>query len=197
MEKNKDNSKTQVSHQWKGGPVNPGVPVSKNGPVIRAGGPSSFLLTPKATKEQWNKKWYLIDAEDLVLGRMASQIAIILRGKHKPTFTPSAQSGDNVIVINAEKVALTGRKRQDKIFYWHTGFPGGVKTINPETQLKGKYPERLIERAVERMIRRTPMGKKQLKNLKVYAGKEHPHAGMNPIVLDLAKQNRKNSRKAA
>ncbi|MDI9313360.1 MAG: 50S ribosomal protein L13 [Hydrotalea sp.] len=193
MEKNKSSGTKKTTARG----VNPGAPVSKNGPIIRAGGPSSFLLTPKSTKEQWNKKWYLIDADGLVLGRMASEIAKILRGKHKPTFTPSAQSGDNVIVINAEKIALTGRKRENSIFYWHTGYPGGVKTMTPEKQLTGKFPERLIERAVERMIRRTPMGKKQLKNLKVYAGKDHPHQGMNPIVLDLAKQNRKNSRKAA
>ena len=193
MEKNKKLQATTPTAR--GG--NAGAPVSKKGPIIRAGGPSSFILTPKSTKEQWNKKWYLIDADGLVLGRMASEIAKILRGKHKPTFTPSAQSGDNVIVINAEKIALTGKKRQNSIFYWHTGYPGGVKTMTPENQLKGAFPERLIERAVERMIRRTPMGKKQLKNLKVYAGNQHPHQGMNPVVLDLAKQNRKNSRKAA
>ena len=172
-------------------------PVSTKGAVIRLAAPASFILTPKSTKEQWNKKWYLIDADGLVLGRMAAEIAKILRGKHKPTFTPSAQSGDHVIVINAAKVALTGNKLRDKVFYWHTGFPGGVKTITPMKQLKGAFPERLVMRAVERMIRRTPMGKKQLKNLRVYSGAEHPHQGMNPVILDLAKQNSKNSRKAA
>ncbi|MGI9462107.1 MAG: 50S ribosomal protein L13 [Alphaproteobacteria bacterium] len=173
-------------------PASLAVPLSKKGPMIRKGGRGSFLLTPKSSKQQWDKKWYLIDADGLVLGRMAAEVAKILRGKHKPTFTPSVQSGDHVVIINAEKIAMTGKKRQDKIFYWHTGFPGGVKSITPEKQLKSHFPERLVARAVERMIRRTTMGKKQLKNLKIYAGPDHPHQGMNPIVLDLAKQNRKN-----
>ncbi|WP_114393693.1 50S ribosomal protein L13 [Oleisolibacter albus] len=140
------------------------------------------------------KKWVLIDAEGLVLGRLASQIAMRLRGKHKPTYTPFLDCGDNVVVINAEKVKLTGNKRQDSIFYWHTGFPGGIKGRSAGQILDGKYPERVIMKAVERMVPRGPLGRKQMGNLRVYAGPAHPHEAQQPEVLDVAALNPKNKR---
>ncbi len=144
-----------------------------------------------------DKKWFVIDATDLVLGRLATEVAKILRGKHKATFTPHMDCGDNVIIINAEKVALTGKKLTDKVFYWHTGYAGGVKEITPAKQLAGKFPERLIERAVRRMITRSPLGDKQMTHLKIYAGPNHPHAGVTPMVLDLAAKNAKNKKRGS
>lgn len=144
-----------------------------------------------------DKKWYVIDATNLVLGRLAAEVAKILRGKHKATFTPHMDCGDNVIIINAEKVALTGKKLTDKVFYWHTGYVGGVKQITPQKQLAGKYPERLIERAVERMITRSPLGSKQMTHLKIYAGPAHPHDGQNPVTLDLVAKNSKNKKRGS
>ncbi len=140
------------------------------------------------------KKWLLIDAEDLVLGRLASLVAMRLRGKHKPSFTPHMDCGDNVIVINAEKVALTGNKRADDVFYWHTGYPGGIKERTKAQQLDGKYPERVIEKAVERMLPKGPLGRKVLGNLRVYKGTQHPHEAQNPEKLDVAAMNSKNKR---
>jgi len=142
------------------------------------------------------KKWYLVDAEGLVLGRLAAEIAKILRGKHKPTYTPHMDCGDNVIVINADKIAVTGKKMSDKIYYRHTGYPGGIKSETVGDVLGGKFPERVIERAVKRMIPRGPLGRQQMRNLKVYAGTEHPHEGQKPEVLDIAAMNRKNVRSA-
>ena len=142
------------------------------------------------------KKWYLVDAEDLVLGRMAAEIAKILRGKHKAGFTPHIDCGDNVVVINAEKVKLTGRKRSDKVYYWHTGYPGGIKSRTAEQILDGKFPERVVEKAVERMISRNRLGRQQMTNLRVYAGAEHPHEAQQPTVLDLKVLNPKNTRSA-
>lgn len=139
------------------------------------------------------RKWYLIDAEGLVLGRLASQIAKILRGKHKPTYTPHIDCGDNVIVINAEKVHLTGNKLADKVYYRHTGFPGGIKGITAGKQLEA-HPERVIIKAVERMISRNKLGRTQMTKLHVYAGSEHPHGGQVPEVLDIASMNTKNKR---
>ena len=141
-----------------------------------------------------DKKWHIIDATDLVLGRMSSIIANYLRGKHKPTFTPHMDCGDYVIVINAEKVALTGNKIKDKKFYWHTGYPGGIKERTMGQLLGGKYPERVIFKAVERMITRGPLGRQQMGNLKVYAGDSHPHEAQNPQLLDVASMNSKNKR---
>ena len=138
------------------------------------------------------KKWFLIDAEGLVLGRMASIIANILRGKHKPFYTPHVDCGDNIIVINAEKVRLTGNKRNDDIFYWHTGYPGGIKGRSVREGLEGRFPERVVEKAVERMITRNNLGRQQMRNLHVYAGAEHPHAGQSPKPLDVGALNRKN-----
>lgn len=142
------------------------------------------------------KKWILIDAEGVVLGRLASQIAMRLRGKHLPTFTPHMDCGDNVIVINAEKVKLTGNKRQDDIFYWHTGYPGGIKQRSKGQILDGRYPERVIYKAVERMLPRGPLGRRQMSNLRVYAGAAHPHDAQQPSVLDVAGMNPKNKRSA-
>jgi len=139
------------------------------------------------------RKWYLIDATDLVLGRLASQIAKILRGKHKTTFTPHVDCGDNVIVINAEKVALTGNKLADKVYYHHTGFPGGIKSITAGKQLE-EHPERVIIKAVERMISRNKMGREQMTKLHVYAGPSHPHTAQTPETLDIASMNSKNKR---
>ena len=138
------------------------------------------------------KNWWVIDAEGLVLGRLAAQVALRLRGKHKPQFTPHVDCGDHVVIINAEKVKVTGNKAEQSIFYWHTGYPGGIKGQPIRQRLEGRYPERVIEKAVERMITRGPLGRTQMKNLHVYAGGEHPHAGQTPTALDLAAMNRKN-----
>jgi large subunit ribosomal protein L13 len=152
------------------------------------------MKTFSATPSDIEKKWVLIDAEGVVLGRLASQVAKILRGKHKPSFTPHMDCGDNVIVVNAEKVKLTGKKLSDKKFYWHTGYPGGIKERTMGQILEGKYPERVVEKAVERMITRNNLGRQQMKNLRVYAGSEHPHEAQQPEVLDLQAMNPKNKR---
>lgn len=140
------------------------------------------------------KKWLLIDAEDLVLGRLAVFAAQRLRGKHKPEFTPHVDCGDNIIIINAEKIHLTGDKLTDKVFYWHTGYAGGIKERTIKQILTSKHPERVVEKAIERMIARGPLGRQIMKNLKVYAGPNHPHAGQNPEVVDFGSLNRKNKR---
>ena len=138
------------------------------------------------------KKWHLIDAEGLVVGRLAAIIANHLRGKHKPSFTPHVDCGDHVIVINADKVKFTGRKMTDKIYYKHTGHPGGIKETTPAKVLEGRFPERVLEKAVQRMIPRGPLGRAQMKALHLYAGTEHPHGGQQPQTLDVASLNRKN-----
>ena len=137
------------------------------------------------------KKWIMIDAEGVVLGRLASLIAMRLRGKHKASFTPHMDMGDNVIVINADKIQMTGKKREEK-HYWHTGHPGGIKETTPEKVLEGRFPERVLEKAVERMIPRGPLGRAQMRALHLYTGTEHPHDGQKPEVLDVASMNRKN-----
>ena len=152
----------------------------------------TYIATP-ATIE---KKWLLIDADGLVLGRLAALIADRLRGKHKPTYTPNMDCGDHVIVVNAEKVALTGNKRQDSIFNWHTGFPGGIKDRSKGAILTGKHPERVIEKAVERMVPRGPLGRRIMGHLRVYPGTEHPHEAQQPETLDVAAMNPKNKRTA-
>jgi large subunit ribosomal protein L13 len=141
-----------------------------------------------------DKKWLLIDADGLVLGRVASIIANRLRGKHKPTFTPHMDCGDHVVVVNAEKVVLTGNKRRDSIFYWHTGYPGGIKGRSKGAILDGKHPERVLEKAVERMVPRGPLGRAQMAHLRVYAGPSHPHEAQAPTVIDVAAMNPKNKR---
>ncbi len=140
------------------------------------------------------KKWVLIDAENLVVGRLATIVATRLRGKHKPTFTPHVDMGDNVVVINAEKVVLTGRKLDQKKYHWHTGYPGGIKDRTARKVIEGRFPERIVEKAVERMLPRGPLGRQQLKNLRVYAGSEHPHAAQQPETLDIAALSSKNTR---
>lgn len=141
------------------------------------------------------KKWILIDAEGVVLGRLASIVANRLRGKHKTTFTPHMDCGDNVIIINAEKVVLTGRKLERKVYYHHTGYIGGIKERTAKFIMEGRFPERIVEKAVERMLPRGPLGRQQLSNLRVYKGSEHPHAAQNPTSVDVGAMNRKNSRK--
>jgi len=141
-----------------------------------------------------DKKWLLIDADGLVLGRLASIIALRLRGKHKATYTPHMDCGDHVVVVNAEKVQLTGNKRRDSIFYWYTGYPGGIKGRSKGAILDGKHPERVLEKAVERMLPRGPLGRRIMGHLKVYAGPQHPHEAQQPQRLDVAAMNRKNTR---
>ena len=143
-----------------------------------------------------DKKWILIDAEGIVLGRLASIVAMRLRGKHKATFTPHMDMGDNVIVINADKVQMTGNKRADKKYYWHTGHPGGIKHRTAGQILEGAHPERVVQKAVERMMPGGPLTRKQLSNLRVYAGSEHPHEAQSPEVLDVKSMNKKNTRSA-
>ena len=152
------------------------------------------MRTYSAKPSDIEKKWIMVDAEGLVLGRLASIIAKYLRGKHKPTFTPHMDCGDNVIVVNAEKVKLTGNKRNQKTYYWHTGYPGGIKSRTAAKLLDGDHPERVVTKAVERMITRGPLGRKQMSNLRVYAGTEHPHEAQQPEVLDVAAMNPKNAR---
>ncbi len=154
------------------------------------------MKTFSARPADIEKKWILVDADGVVLGRMASQIALILRGKHKPSYTPHMDCGDNVVVINAGKVKLTGKKLSDKIYYRHTGYPGGIKERRAGEILEGKHPERVVQKAIERMIPGGPLGRRQLKNLRVYAGAEHPHEAQNPEVLDIAARNPKNKRSA-
>lgn len=152
------------------------------------------MKTYNTKAQEADKKWVIIDAEDVVLGRLASQIALRLRGKHKPSFTPHVDDGDNVIVINADKVRLTGKKRDQDIFYWHTGYPGGIKQRSKGQILDGKHPERVVQKAVERMLPRGPLGYKVMSNLRVYAGTEHPHEAQKPEVIDVAGMNVKNKR---
>jgi large subunit ribosomal protein L13 len=140
------------------------------------------------------KKWVVVDADGLVLGRLASIIANRLRGKHKPTFTPHIDCGDNVIVINAAKVQLTGNKMADRKFHWHTGHPGGIKERTMGQIIGGRFPERAIIKAVERMVPRGPLGRQQMSHLKVYGGASHPHEAQQPEPLDVAAMNRKNKR---
>ena len=154
------------------------------------------MKTYSTTPKDIDKKWILIDADGLVLGRLAAVVATRLRGKHKPTYTPHMDCGDNVIVVNAEKVAMTGRKLSDKKYYWHTGYPGGIKERTAGQILDGKHPERIIMKAVERMITRNRLGRQQLKNLRVYTGAEHPHEAQQPEALDIAARNPKNKRSA-
>ena len=140
------------------------------------------------------KDWVLIDAEGLVLGRLAVIIANRLRGKHKPQFTPHVDCGDNVVVVNARKIKVTGKKLEQSVFYYHTGYPGGIKGRTMGQRLGSAHPERVIEKAVERMITRGPLARQQMKHLHVYAGGEHPHAGQTPKPLDVGAMNRRNKR---
>ena len=154
------------------------------------------MKTYSAKASEIEKKWILIDAEGLVVGRLASLIALRLRGKHKPGFTPHMDCGDNVIVVNAAKVLLTGDKLKKKIYYHHTGYIGGIKERTAGAIISGKFPERIVEKAVERMLPRGPLGRIQLGNLRVYPHAEHPHAAQQPETIDIAAMNRKNKRTA-
>jgi large subunit ribosomal protein L13 len=142
--------------------------------------------TSSLRKEDVDKKWILIDADGIVLGRLASKVSMILRGKHKPSFTPHADCGDHVIIINAEKVKFTGKKLDDKIYYWHTGHPGGIKSRTARQIIEGKFPDRVIRMAVKRMIPKGPLGSVQLSNMKVYAGGNHPHEAQAPELLNIS-----------
>ena len=153
----------------------------------------ALMKTTKAAKaSEVEKKWHLIDADGLVVGRLATIIANLLRGKHKPLYTPHADIGDHVVVINADKVRFTGKKLADKVYYRHTGYVGGIKSVTAGKVLEGRFPERVLEKAVERMIPRGPLGREQMRHLHLYAGTEHPHGGQNPEALDVAGMNRKN-----
>lgn len=151
-----------------------------------------FGKTYSAKTEEVEKTWVVIDATGLVVGRLASIIALRLRGKHKASFTPHVDDGDNIVVINADKVVFTGRKREQKVYYHHTGYPGGIKERTAKFILEGRFPERVVEKAVERMLPRGPLGRKQLGNLRVYKGTTHPHEAQQPVVLDVGAMNAKN-----
>jgi large subunit ribosomal protein L13 len=152
------------------------------------------MKTYNATPATIEKKWLLIDADGVILGRLAALIADRLRGKHKTTYTPNMDCGDHVVVINAEKVKLTGNKARDSMFQWHTGYAGGIKERSKGAILAGKHPERVVEKAVERMVPRGPLGRRVMGHLKVYAGTEHPHEAQQPTKLDVAAMNPKNKR---
>ena len=154
------------------------------------------MKTHSARPSEIERKWYIVDASGVVLGRLSAEISKILRGKHKAQYTPHIDCGDYVVVINADKVKLTGKKLTDKVYYKHTGHPGGLKSVTAGKILSGRFPERIIKQAVERMITRNPLGRDQMKKLKVYAGAEHPHTAQNPEVLDIASMNPKNKRSA-
>jgi large subunit ribosomal protein L13 len=154
------------------------------------------MKTYSAKPADIEKNWVTIDATGLVVGRLASIVAMRLRGKHKASYTPHVDDGDNVIVINAAKVVFTGRKRDQKVYYHHTGYIGGIKERSAKAIMHGRFPERIVEKAVERMLPRGPLGRVQLSNLRVYPGPEHPHEAQKPTMLDVAAMNRKNVRRA-
>ena len=154
------------------------------------------MSTYSAKAKDIEKAWIVIDADGLVLGRLAAVIATRLRGKHKPIFTPHMDCGDNVVVVNAEKVVLTGNKRNDKTYQWHTGYPGGIKSRKAHQFLDGKHPERVLQKAVQRMLPTGALGRRQFKNLRVYAGPDHPHEAQKPEPLDVSALNPKNARSA-
>ena len=153
------------------------------------------MKTYSATPADIEKKWIMIDAEGVVLGRLASIVAMRLRGKHKASFTPHMDCGDNVVIMNAEKVQITGKKRQEN-YYWHTGYPGGIKSRTKEAILEGDHPERVLIRAIKRMLPGNRLSRKQMTNLRIYAGSEHPHEAQAPEVLDVKSMNSKNTRVA-
>ena len=154
------------------------------------------MKTYSAKPADIQKKWILIDAEGVVLGRLASLVAMRLRGKHKASFTPHMDMGDNVIIINADKVQMTGKKRTDKIYYWHTGYPGGIKQRTAGDILEGNHPERVLTKAIQRMLPGGPLSRQQMTNLRVYSGAEHGHEAQNPEIVDVKSMNPKNSRSA-
>ena len=155
------------------------------------------MKTYTAKPADIQKKWILIDAEGVVLGRLASLVAMRLRGKNKATFTPHMDMGDNVIIINAEKIQMTGKKRTDKIYYWHTGHPGGIKQRTAGEILEGAHPERVLTKAIQRMLPGGPLSRQQMTNLRIYAGTEHGHEAQNPEGVDVKSMNSKNTRSAS
>ena len=154
------------------------------------------MATFSAKAAEVDKKWVMIDAKGLVVGRLASIIAMRLRGKHKPTYTPHVDCGDCVVVVNAKEVVLTGRKVERKVYHHHTGYIGGIKERTAKSILEGRFPERILEKAVERMLPRGPLGRQQLGNLRVYPGPDHPHAAQQPETVDVGAMNPKNRRSA-
>ena len=154
------------------------------------------MSTYSAKAADIEKKWVLIDAKGLVVGRLATIVALRLRGKHKPTYTPHVDDGDNVVIVNADKVVLTGRKREQKVYRHHTGYIGGIKERTAKYILESRFPERVMEKAVQRMLPHGPLGRQQFGNLRVYKGPDHPHAAQQPTVLDIGAMNRKNVRSA-
>ena len=152
------------------------------------------MTTFVAKPGEVDKKWILIDDSGLVVGRLAALIATRRTGKHKARYTPHVDCGDNIVVINADKVVFSGNKYTDKVYYRHTGYPGGIKETTPQRIIEGKFPERVVEKAVERMLKRGPLQRKLMRNLKIYKGAEHPHEAQSPEALDVAKLNRKNMR---
>jgi large subunit ribosomal protein L13 len=155
-----------------------------------------LMSTFAAKPAEVQKKWVMIDANGLVVGRLASIVAMHLRGKHLPIYTPHVDCGDNVVIVNAAKIVLTGKKREKKVYYHHTGYIGGIKERTARSILDGKFPERVVEKAIERMLPRGPLARQQLGNLRVYPGPDHPHAAQNPEKLDVGAMNRKNMRSA-
>lgn len=149
-----------------------------------------MLLTNSLKTADVKREWFVVDATDVPLGRLSSEIAIRLKGKHKPNFTPHVDNGDNIVVINAEKIRLTGFKAQNNQFFWHTGFPGGIKSITMGAELAGKHPERIVQRAVKRMMPKTKLGRAMFTKLHVYAGSEHPHTAQQPQEITLGKKER-------
>ena len=154
------------------------------------------MTTFSAKPAEIEKKWVMIDAKGLIVGRLATIVARRLRGKHLPIFTPHVDCGDNVIIINAEKVVFTGKKRENKVYRHHTGYIGGIKERTAKSIFEGKFPQRIVEKAVERMLPHGPLGRRQLGNLRVYAGPDHPHVAQNPELIDIGAMNRKNTRGA-
>ena len=154
------------------------------------------MKTFSAKPADVEKKWVMIDADGLVVGRLAALVALRLRGKHRPTFTPHVDCGAHVIVINAAKAVLTGRKVEQKVYHKHTGYIGGIKELSAKSILAGRFPQRIVEKAVERMLPHGPLGRRQLANLRVYPHAEHPHAAQQPEKIDIAAMNRKNKRTA-
>lgn len=152
------------------------------------------MNTYSAKPADIERKWYVIDAQDVVLGRLAVKAARLLKGKDKVYYSPNLDCGDHVVIINAEKVHLTGNKVEDKKYFWHTGYPGGVKERTAKDYITGRFPERVLEKAVQRMLPRSPLGRKQLTKLHVYAGAEHPHTAQQPEVIEFAAANRKNKK---
>lgn len=165
-----------------------------NSPYLKSELNKIIMKTYVAKPSEINRKWWLIDAEGLVLGRVASIIAKILRGKHKSTFTPNLDCGDHVVVVNAEKIKLTGKKYSEKLYHWHTGHPGGIKQRTARQIIEGKFPERVIENAVSHMISRGPLQRDIMTKLHIYKGLSHKHQGQSPQILDISSMNQKNKK---